>query len=168
MRDEAKTWWLVSGPDVASSYFLKENPCCTWITTFPLVAAKTVNLFCYPSIIVCDTEIWSEFIWVESILQIWGTPRFQLDNSSNIWKDIFCTCTRLQIVHQLPYMKNMQTGHHGGQNTYTGRLTYQPSIRNDIVPEIKVAQLDTQFWAIFPQIRMEKKKKVCQIRNPPI
>ena len=21
MRDEAKTWWLVSGPDVASSYF---------------------------------------------------------------------------------------------------------------------------------------------------
>ena len=23
--------------------FLKENPCCTWITRFPLVAAKTVN-----------------------------------------------------------------------------------------------------------------------------
>ena len=25
MRDEAKTWWLVSGPDVASSYFLKKK-----------------------------------------------------------------------------------------------------------------------------------------------
>ena len=25
MRDEAKTWWLVSGPDVASSYFFKSN-----------------------------------------------------------------------------------------------------------------------------------------------
>ena len=34
------------------------------------------------------------------------------------------------------------------------------------VPKIKVAQLDTQFWAICPQIRMEKKKS--QIRNPPI
>ena len=44
MRDEAKTWWLVFGPDVASSYFFfKENPCCTWITRFPLVAAITVN-----------------------------------------------------------------------------------------------------------------------------
>ena len=25
MRDEAKTWWLVSGPDVASSYFFKRK-----------------------------------------------------------------------------------------------------------------------------------------------
>ena len=25
MRDEAKTWWLYSGPDVASSYFLKRK-----------------------------------------------------------------------------------------------------------------------------------------------
>ena len=25
MRDEAKTLWLVSGPDVASSYFLKRK-----------------------------------------------------------------------------------------------------------------------------------------------
>ena len=37
------------------------------------------------------------------------------------------------------------------------RAIYQPPIRNDIVPKIKVAQLDTQFWAIFPQIRMKKK-----------
>ena len=29
MRDEAKTWWLVSGPNVASSCIFKENPCCT-------------------------------------------------------------------------------------------------------------------------------------------
>ena len=25
MRDEAKTWWLVSVPDVASSYFFKSK-----------------------------------------------------------------------------------------------------------------------------------------------
>ena len=25
MRDEAKTWWLFSGPDVASSYFFKKK-----------------------------------------------------------------------------------------------------------------------------------------------
>ena len=25
MRDEAKTWWLVSGSDVASSYFIKRK-----------------------------------------------------------------------------------------------------------------------------------------------
>ena len=25
MRDEAKTWWLFSGPDVASSYFFKRK-----------------------------------------------------------------------------------------------------------------------------------------------
>ena len=31
MRDEAKTWWLFSGPNVTSSYVLKENPCRTWI-----------------------------------------------------------------------------------------------------------------------------------------
>ena len=27
MRDEAKTWWLYSGPDVASSRFLKKKIC---------------------------------------------------------------------------------------------------------------------------------------------
>ena len=26
MREEAKTWWLVFGPDVASSYFFKRKP----------------------------------------------------------------------------------------------------------------------------------------------
>ena len=45
MRDEAKTWWLVSGPDVALSYFLKENPCCTRITRFPVLLTKTVDNF---------------------------------------------------------------------------------------------------------------------------
>ena len=34
---------LVSGSNVAASYFLKENPCCTWITRFPLVQASTVK-----------------------------------------------------------------------------------------------------------------------------
>ena len=44
MRDEAKTWWLVSGPDVASSYPLKnENPCCNWITRFPVLLTITVT-----------------------------------------------------------------------------------------------------------------------------
>ena len=32
-----------SGPDVASSYFLKENLCCTWITRFPLVQTIAVK-----------------------------------------------------------------------------------------------------------------------------
>ena len=37
MRDEAKTWWLVFGPDDAFSFFflllfLKQNQCRTWIT----------------------------------------------------------------------------------------------------------------------------------------
>ena len=47
MRDEAKTLWLVSGPNVASSYFfLKkirvalESRTLIWV---PLVVAKTVN-----------------------------------------------------------------------------------------------------------------------------
>ena len=47
MRDEAKTWWLLSGPDVASSYFfLKkirvalESRTLIWV---PLLQAMTLN-----------------------------------------------------------------------------------------------------------------------------
>ena len=48
MRDEAKTWWLYSGPDVASSYFffLKkirvalESRTLIWV---PLLQATTLN-----------------------------------------------------------------------------------------------------------------------------
>ena len=43
MRDEAKTWWLVFAPDVASSYFFKENPCRTWITNPHLGTAGSDN-----------------------------------------------------------------------------------------------------------------------------
>ena len=142
--------------------FLKENPCCTWITTFPLVAAKTVNLFCYPSIIVCDTEIWSEFIWVESILQIWRTPRFQLDNSSNIWKIYFLHVQGYKSSISCRTWKICKQTTMGDKTLIPGDWPTSP-IRNDIVPKIKVAQLDTQFWAIFPQIRMEKKKFVKSV-----
>ena len=43
MRNKAKTGGLVSGPDVASSYFLKENPRRTWITNPHLGTAGSDN-----------------------------------------------------------------------------------------------------------------------------
>ena len=43
MRGEVKTWWLVSEPDVASSYFWKENPRRTWITRFILLGTVTLE-----------------------------------------------------------------------------------------------------------------------------
>ena len=48
MRDEAKTWWLFSGPDVASSWFFKrksvvalESRTLIWV---PLLQAMTLNI----------------------------------------------------------------------------------------------------------------------------
>ena len=45
MRDEAKTGWLFSGPDVASSYLkkTKQNPCHTSITNPYLGTGVTDN-----------------------------------------------------------------------------------------------------------------------------
>ena len=47
MRDEAKTWWLFSGPDVASSYFFQkkigvvlESRTLIWV---PLLQAMTLK-----------------------------------------------------------------------------------------------------------------------------
>ena len=43
MRAEAKTWWLVSGYDVASSYFFKRKSVLHLNHEIPLVQATTVN-----------------------------------------------------------------------------------------------------------------------------
>ena len=47
MRNEVKTWRLVSGPNVASIF--KENLRRTWTTRFLLLGTEAVNEKCFDS-----------------------------------------------------------------------------------------------------------------------